>query len=336
MEHLKIIRDLEMKKIAPLYLFSGEEPFFIDEITNYIEEHLLDEATKAFCQTVVYGRDVKMDQVLALAKGFPMMGDRQVVLVKEAQDMSEWKKQDDLKAFEAYIAAPTPSTMLVFAFKKPFDKRTKIYKTIEKSGVSFVSDKIKEAKLPDWIASYTQGKGLKISTDASVMLADYLGTDLGKVVNEIGKLAIVLPAGSTISKEIVAENIGISKDYNIWELQKALSKKEVVLANRIINYFEANPKQHPIQMLIPGLYSYFLKLSIYLSLPDKRNAAADMGVNPYALNDYKLAAANFPAVKVERIIGYLREADKRSKGIDSSNHVTSGDLMRELVFKILH
>jgi DNA polymerase III subunit delta len=239
MEHLKIIRDIELKNVKPVYLLAGEEPFFIDQVCDYLEDNYLDEASRAFCQTVVYGRDVSMDQVLSLAKGFPMMGDKQVVIVKEAQDMRDWKKQEDMKGFEAYLSHPTPSTLLLFAFKKGFDKRTKIYKSIEKAGVVFNSEKVKEAKLPDWISSYVASKGFKINTDASRMLAEYLGTDLGKVVNEMSKLAIILPAGASITPQVIEENIGISKDYNVWELQKALGQKDVLKANRIINYFEA-------------------------------------------------------------------------------------------------
>jgi DNA polymerase III subunit delta len=354
MEFRTIIRDIELKKIAPFYLMHGDEPYFIDEVTDYIENHVLDEASKSFCQTILYGRDVTLDQVLSLSKGFPMMGDRQVVIVREAQDMADFKKRGDgdgeksatgkkggkkeidgLQMLETYLAAPTPTTMLVLAFKKKFDKRLKVFKTIESKGVVMNSDPIKENKLPEWISAYVQTKGLKITSDAAHLLAAYLGTQLGKVVNEVSKLAIILPKGSTITPQVIEQNIGISKDYNIWELQKALAAKDVLMSNRIIQYFESNPKQNPIQMTIPGLYNYFLKLAIFLSLPDKKNAAAEMGVNPFAIDEYKRAAAMYPAVKVERIIGYLREADKRVKGIGTLN-TEDGDIMRELVFKILH
>lgn len=354
MEFRTIIRDIELKKIAPVYLLHGEEPYFIDEVTEYIESHVLDEASKSFCQSILYGRDVTIDQVLSLCKGFPMMGDRQVVIVKEAQDMADFRKRGDgegekaasgkkggkkeidgMQMLEAYLAAPTPTTMLVFAFKKKFDKRLKVFKAIESKGVVMNSEPVKENKLPEWISSYVQSKGLKITSDAAYLLAAYLGTQLGKVVNEVSKLAIILPKNSTITPQAIEQNIGISKDYNIWELQKALAAKDVLLSNRIIHYFESNPKQNPIQMVLPGLYSYFLKLAIYLSLPDKRNAASEMGINPFALDEYKRAASLYQPEKVERIIGYLREADKRAKGIGTLN-TEDGDIMRELVFKILH
>ena len=336
MDLVRIIRDIEMKKYAPLYFLMGEEPYFIDLITQAIEEKILDESEKAFGETIVYGRDVSMEQILMLAKGFPMMGNYQTVIVKEAQDMKEWKKTDDLKGFENYLASPTPSTILVFCFKhKTLDKRLKVTKLIEKTAVLYNSEKIKDYKLPEWITTYAQSRGFKIGPDASTMLAEYLGTDLSKVVNEMNKLAIILPAGSTITPQIIEQNIGISKDYNVWELQKALGRKDILKSNRIIDYFESNPKANPIQMVIPSLYSFFNKLNIFLANKENPDLAKMMGVAPFALNDYKEAGKKYNMAKVERIIGYLRQADKRSKGVDNAT-ISSGDLMRELVFKILH
>jgi DNA polymerase III subunit delta len=336
MEHLKIIRDIEMKNFRPVYFLMGEEPYFIDLITDYVEEHVLDEASKAFCQTIVYGRDVTMDQVVSLAKGFPMMGDRQVVIVKEAQDMKEWKKDDDMKSLEAFLNHPTPSTVLLFTYKnKTLDKRKKLYKTLTKQGVVFESEKIRDYKLAEWIEKYVAQRGFKINNTAAQLLAEYLGTDLSKVVNAINKLSIILPEKGEITPKVIEDNIGISKDYNVWELQKALGQKDIMKANRIIHYFEANPKANPIQMVLPSLYGYYSKLAMYMSLPDKRNAASELGMNPYALNDYKEASAKYTAQKVERIISHLRETDKKSKGLDNYS-VEDGELMKELVFKILH
>lgn len=336
MDHVRIIRDIEMKKYAPIYFLMGEEPYFIDLITQAVEEKILDESEKAFGETIVYGRDVTMEQILMLAKGFPMMGNYQTVIVKEAQDMKEWKKTDDLKSFENYLASPTPSTILVFCFKhKTLDKRLKVTKLIEKTAVLFNSEKVKDYKLAEWITTYAQSRGFKIGPDASTMLAEFLGTDLSKVVNEMNKLAIILPAGSTITPQIIEQNIGISKDYNVWELQKALGRKDILKSNRIIDYFESNPKANPIQMVIPSLYSFFNKLNIFLANKENPELAKMMGVAPFALNDYKEAGKKYNMAKVERIIGYLRQADKRSKGVDNAT-ISSGDLMRELVFKILH
>ncbi len=336
MDHLRIIRDIELKNYKPIYVLMGEEPYFIDLVTECIEDKVLDEASKAFGQTIVYGRDVNMEQIVSLAKGFPMMGDKQVIIVKEAQDMKDWKKADDLKPLEHYIQHPTPSTILVFAYKnKTLDKRTKIYKAIDKIGLVFDSQPIRDYKLPEWIEGYIGQRGYKIQKNAAHLLAEYLGTDLSKVVNEINKLAIILLAGTNITAQHIEENIGISKDYNVWELQKALAQKDILKSNRIIHYFEANPKSNPIQMVIPSLYSYFSKMAMYISLPDKKNAAAELGISPYGLNDYKEAATKYSAPKVERIISYLRETDKKAKGVDNYS-VENGELMKELVFKILH
>lgn len=342
MEHLRIMRDIELKNFKPVYFLMGEEAYFIDVITDYIENNVLDESSKAFGQTIVYGRDVSMEQVISLAKSFPMMGDRQVVIVKEAQDMKEWKSRkkedddEDMKHLLHYLQHPTPSTLLVFNYKnKTLDKRKKVYKNLEKTGVVFDAQKIKDYKLAEWIEGYVQSRHFKISHGAAQLLAEYLGTDLSKVVNAVNKLAIILPERSEITAQHIEQNIGISKDYNVWELQKALGQKDLLKANRIIQYFEANPKSNPIQMVLPSLYTYFSKLACYIAVPDKRNAAAELGMNTWALNDYKEASTKYSAQKVERVIGYLRDTDKKSKGVNNAT-AEDGDLMKELVFKILH
>lgn len=342
MQHLQIIRDIQTGNIKPVYFLMGEESYFIDLITEHIEEHVLDEASKAFCQTIVYGRDVSMSQVVSLAKSFPMMGERQVVIVKEAQDMKEFKSRkkededEELKSIFAYLQNPTSSTLLVFTHKnKTYDKRKKLYKLFDKQGVVFESSRIRDYDLPSWIEKYVQSRNFKIQPGAARLLAEYLGTDLSKVVNAVNKLAIILQEKGEITPKLIEENIGISKDYNVWELQKSLAQKDVLKANRIIQYFEANPKANPIQMVLPSLYSYFSKLAIYISLPDKRSAGSEMGLNSYALNEYKEAAGKFTAQKVERIISYIRDADRKSKGVDNVS-ADNSDLMKELVFKILH
>lgn len=352
MEYLKILRDIEMKNYKPIYFLMGEEPYFIDIISDKIESDIIDEMAKSFCQTIVYGRDVQLDQVIGLAKSFPMMGDKQVVIVKEAQDLKEFKrtgKADDddgekdtndskssMSSLEAYIANPSPTTILVFAMKgKKLDKRLKFYKALDKVGVIFDSEKIKDYKMGEWIRNYIQQSGFTMETSVSELLAEYLGNDLSKVVNEVSKLAIILPKGTHINAQHVEDNIGISKDFNVWELQRAMGQKDILKANRIIYYFEQNQKAHPIQMVLPSLYSFFSKLAIYISLKDKAQAASIMGVAPFALNDYKSASTRFDAKKVERIIGYLRHADRQSKGIEEGKQ-SVGDIYRELVFKTLH
>lgn len=363
MDYLKIIRDIEMGKVAPIYLLDGDEPYFIDLITDKIEECVLDEMAKAFGQTIVYGRDVSLEQVLSLSRGFPMMGDKQVVIVKEAQDIKEFKRkkqaskepgdgdsedetevqEDDknnsksaMELLELYASNPIPTTVLVFALKnKKLDKRLKAVKAIEKTGVHFESEKVKDYKLPDWIKNYAQAKGFGMDQKVSEILAEYLGNDLSKVVNEISKLAIILPKGTKITSEHIEDNIGISKDFNVWELQRALGEKDVLKANRIIHYFENNPKNNPIQMVIPVLFGYFSRLAVYISLADKAQAASAMGISPYMVNDYKAASTRYDARKVERIISYLRQADRQSKGLEGRT-LEAGDIYRELIYKTLH
>lgn len=340
-----------MKNIKPIYFLMGDEAYFIDLITDKIESDIIDEMSKSFCQTIVYGRDAQLDQVIGLAKSFPMMGDKQVIIVKEAQDLKEFKRtgkgsDDDeekeaagktsLSSLEAYIANPSPTTVLVFAMKgKKLDKRLKFYKALDKVGVIFDSEKIKDYKMGEWIRNYVQQQGFTMEVSVSELLAEYLGNDLHKVVNEVSKLAIILPKGTHINAQHVEDNIGISKDFNVWELQKAMGMKDVLKANRIIYYFEQNQKAHPIQMVLPSLYSYYSKLAVYISLKDKSQAASVMGVAPFALNDYKAASTKYDARKVERIVGYLRHADKQVKGIEEGKQ-SVGDIYRELVFKTLH
>jgi len=356
MDHLRLLRDIEMKKFKPVYLLMGEEPYFIDVVTDAIEDKALDEASKAFGQTIVYGRDVSMEQIVGLAKSFPMMGDRQVVIVKEAQDMSDWRKtagDDDeakietkkvkgqkvtepLKFLEHYLSNLTPSTILVFAYKgKLLDKRLKVYNKFKEVAEIFTSNTLKDGALVNWINGYVTQTGLKIDPGASILLAEYLGNDLSKIVNEVSKLAIALLKGTTITTKHIEENIGISKDYNIWELHKCIGQKNIEKANRIIHYFESNPKAHPIQMLIPSLYSFFTRCAIYHAIPDKSNAASEMGISPFALPDYREATKNYNSKKVERIMTSLRKADKQVKGIDSGQ-ITDGEIMKELLFRILH
>jgi DNA polymerase-3 subunit delta len=349
MEYAQILKHFQEKKYKPVYMLMGTESYFRDHVLEVIETTVLDEGSKAFGQTIVYGRDVTMDQVLSVAQGFPMMGDKQVVIVKEAQDMKEFKsrqsdpaasdkktkKKPEPNLLELYLENPTPSTLLVFSFSNDGpDKRTKMMKLAESKGVLFKSTPIKDYNLADWINTYVKSRGFAIDTSACNMLAENLGSDLSKVVNAINKLAIILPEKGTITAHLVEENIGISKDYNVWELTKALSKKDVLMANRIIHYFEANPKNNPLQIIVPSIFGHFAKLAVFISLSNKANAAQDMGINPYAINEYREAAKHYSAQKVERIITSILEADRRSKGVGP--HMEGGDILKELIFKILH
>jgi DNA polymerase-3 subunit delta len=334
-----ILKDLKNRKYKPLYLLHGEEPYYIDLVGDYVEHKLLPEAERGFNQTVFYGKDTDMMTVLNAAKRYPMMADHQVVLVKEAQEM-KWGKDDDGKGInplQAYLENPLPSTILVFCYKYgKFDKRKKTYKAIEKSGLIFESSPLYDSKIPGWIDSFIAEKGYKASAQASAMLAEYLGNDLSKIANELEKLMLNVPQGQEITLKHIQDNIGISKEYNVFELQTALGKKDVLKANQIINYFEANPKANPVVLLFGNLNNFFSKILVYHYVKDKsqQNVAKELGVSPFFVKDYELAARSYNYAKTMQIIGLLREYDLKSKGVESS--LSPGELMKELIFKILH
>jgi DNA polymerase-3 subunit delta len=349
MEFNDIMSELKRKIYRPVYFLMGEEPYFIDMISDYIEQNVLDESEKEFNQSVLYGRDITAADVIGAAKRFPMMSEHQVIIIKEAQNIKdlvgkdkdaekEKTKEKAKPPFEAYIENPQKSTILVICYKyKTIDKRTSAAKAIDKNAVLFDSKKIYDNKVPDWINNYLKGKEYTVSPKASALLTEYLGTNLSKVSNELDKLMINLPPKSEISVEHIQTNIGISKDYNVFELQTAIGKKEVLKANRIINFFASNEKEHPMVMTISSLYGYFCKLLIYQFLTDKSkgNVASELGVHPFFVGDYERAAKNFSAVKLKAIFSYLREYDLKSKGVDRGS-ATEGELLKELVFKILH
>lgn len=335
-----ILKDLKNRKYKPLYLLHGDEPYFIDQVSNFVEDELLSEAERGFNQTVLYGKDTDVMTVLNAAKRYPMMAEYQVVLVKEAQDMKWGRDDDDKKTINpllSYLENPLPSTILVFCYKYgKFDKRKKTYKAIEKNGTVFESTTLYDNKIPSWIEGVVTNKGYKIDQQASAMMAEYLGNDLSKIANELEKLMLNVAAGQTITMQHVQDNIGISKEYNVFELQSALSRKDPFKVNQIINYFEANPKANPIVLVLGNLNNFFSKVLLYHYAKDKspQNLARELGVNPYFIKDYELAARSYNYGKSMQIISLLREYDLKSKGVDSN--AGPGELMKELMFKILH
>ncbi|MCW3085893.1 MAG: polymerase delta subunit [Bacteroidetes bacterium] len=343
MDFNQIMSDLKKKTYRPVYFLMGDEPYFIDMISDYIEQHVLDESEKEFNQTVLYGRDVTTADIIGTAKRFPMMSEYQVVIIKEAQDTKdlikkekEDKKDKQKSSFELYLENPLSSTILVFCHKyKSIDKRTAVAKLIDKNAVLFESKKIYDNQVPDWINNYLKGKEYSVSPKACQLLTEYLGTSLSKISNELDKLMINLPPKSEITADHVQANIGISKDYNVFELQTSIGKKEVLKANRIINYFAANSKDNPMVVTISSLYGYFCKLLTYHFLTDKKAAASALGVHPFFVKDYEMAAKNYSVGKLKSIFSYLRDYDLRSKGVDAGS-ATEGELLKELVFKILH
>ncbi len=338
----ELTKDIKARKFKPLYLFHGDEPYYIDLFCDMIEGNLLSEGEKSFNQSIVYGRDTDIPAVLNMAKRFPMMADYQLVIVKEAQDMKWGKEADDKKAPDpllTYLENPLKSTVLVFCYKHgKFDKRKKTYKAIEKNGVVFESTVIYENKVAPWTEDFAREHAYRINPKAAMLIAEYLGNDLSKISNELGKLMLNIPKGSEITVEHVQDNIGISKEYNVFELQNALAKRDVLKANRIVNYFGSNPKANPIQMVLGALNTWFTKVLKYHYVSDRspQNLARELGVNPFFVKDYDLAAKSFPLAKTFDIISWLREYDLKTKGVDSSANTDDEDLLRELVFKILH
>lgn len=329
----QLIDDLKARKFAPVYLLTGEENYYIDLVSNFMEKNIVAEEMRDFDQTVVYGRDVTMTQVVSMAQRYPMMSPVQLVLVKEAQDipLKEWE------LLCAYLERPQATTLLVFCYRhKKLDKRSKVYKSISSKGVVYEKAKLYDSQVPDWIAGVVAKQGYSITQKGAVLIAESLGNDLGKIHNELSKVFITLPKGEVINENVIEQNIGISKDYNVFELQSAIGRRDVVQCNRIVNHFAANPKDNPIQMVLPSLYNYFIKVMLYHQEPDKSKAASVMKVNPYFLKDYETAARNYTLGKLASCIGYLYDADLRSKGIRNSGTVTDGELLKEAIFKIIH
>jgi DNA polymerase III subunit delta len=327
----EILSDLKNKKYHPVYFLCGEEPYFIDIIADYIEKNVLDEAEKSFNQSILYGCDVDCNTIINEAMRYPMMAEHLVVIVKEAQDI---KKIEEL---ENYLKQPTPTTILVICYKKKgVDKRTAFGKNITKQTLYFESKKLYDNQVPEWIDKYAKEHKYKIDATASSLLGEFLGNNLQKISNELDKLMLNVPPAETINTTHVEKYIGISKDYNVFELNNALSQKDVLKANRIINYFAANPKENHIIPVIANLFAHFTKIIKTHSLAGKSDneIAAEIGCNPFFVKDYKAAARFYDYKKLVQIISLLHEYDLKSKGVDNTQE--GGELLKEIVFKILH
>lgn len=328
----KIAADISRGEIKPIYFLMGEEPYYIDKLSDFIEDNVLQEEEKGFNQMLLYGRDVTVEDIVSNAKRYPMMAERQVIIVKEAQDLSR-----SIEKLADYVENPQPTTLLVVCYKyKKIDKRKKLYKSIAKAGVIFDSKRLYENQVADWIREELQARDYRISPKASQMLVEFLGTDLGKIDNELQKLQLISPKGTVITPELIEENIGISKDFNNFELRKAVGMKDVVKAHRIINYFAQNPRDNPMVVTVSLLFSFFSQLLQYHALGDKSkgNVAKVLKVNPYFVSDYSVAAGNYPMKKVSQVVSLLREADVKSKGVGAAN-VPQGDLLKELLVKVM-
>ena len=327
-----IEKELNQRIFKPIYFLAGDEPLFIDRVVDFLEHQILDDAEKSFNQPILYGRDTNMPTVISEAKRYPMMAPFQVVIVKEAQHL---KITDHLAA---YAENPQMTTILAFAFKgKKLDKRTKAYKAINSGHVYLETKKIYDSQIPQWIAHEIRRGGYTISPKATELLAEHVGNDLSRLLNEMQKLFQIVDKSAGITADEIERNIGISKDYNNFELIKAIVKKDVLKANTILKYFSKDQTHHPVVLTVGLLYAYFSKLLVYHSLKDKspRNVQSTLSISSYALRDYEAGLRRYPPGKAAKIISYLREADVRSKGVDNA-HTSHYDIMRELIFKILH
>ncbi|QCR21853.1 DNA polymerase III subunit delta [Pontibacter sp. SGAir0037] len=333
-----ILEQLKKRQFAPIYFLQGEEPYYIDLIADYIEQHALQEHEKGFNQVVVYGKDVDVSTILLQAKRFPMMSDRQVVIVKEAQSVQDLEKEEGMRQLEAYLQNPLPSTILVFCHKyKSLDGRKVLAKAVNKHAVLLTTKKLYENQVPAWVGNYIKSKGLQTTQKAVLLLSEFIGADLSRLSNEIDKLLINLKPGQTIDERVVQENVGISKEYNIFELQTALIAQDALKANRIIHYFEANPKNNPLIPNLSLLFSFFTKLLCLHMASDKSEAAVkkSLGNRAFLAKEYMHALRVFPIQRTIDIIHFIRVADLQVKGITGGN-MAEAEILRELVFKILH
>lgn len=338
-----IYSELKKGNYSPVYFLQGEEPFFTDRIVDYIEANALEESQKGFNQIILYGKDVEMSAVINNARRFPMMSDRQVVIVKEAQEIKDFNKEVGAKLLENYLSNPQPSTILVFAYKyKNVDKRKAIGKLIEKQTVSITSKKLYDNQIPGFIKSYFAEKEFPVTEKAIQMLADFIGNNLSRLSNEIDKMLLNFGEKVKIEDSHVSKYVGISKEYNVFELQKSISFKQVLKANQIINYFQANPKSNPAILVIFNLFNYFNKLLLIHGArmknthQGKNEIASLIGVSPFFVDEYMTAAKNYPVQKVMQNLAFIRQADMMTKGVGASGNVTEGYLLKELIFKLMH
>ena len=327
----QLITDIKGGKIAPIYFLMGEEAYYIDVISDFIESYVLQEEEKGFNQMVLYGKEVSIQDIVSNSKRYPMMAERQVIIVKEAQNLTKTIEQ-----LVEYAKNPQPTTVLVFNYKyKTLDKRKTLYKALSETAVVFESKKIYEDKIPNWIQSFLKSKQISITPKAALMLTEFLGSDLSKIANELNKLEIVVGEKKEITPELIEENIGISKDFNNFELQKALGNLDHKKAYQIVYYFAQNPKQHPFVLTISILYMYFSKLMTLHTVRDRNPStiAKALGVNPYFVNDYIAVSRNFPMKRISGVLETLRTYDTKSKGVGAN--LSPKDLYNELVYNIL-
>jgi DNA polymerase-3 subunit delta len=334
----KILTDIKGGKYAPVYFLQGEESFYIDLIADHIEKHALSEAEKGFNQVVLYGKDVTMAAILTNARRFPMMAERQVVIVKEAQDIQDLNRESGSKLLLDYLGRKVPSTVLVFCHKhKTLDKRKELGKKIDQLTVALNTKKLYDNQLPEFVNEYTAERKIPIEDQAIRALCEFVGNDLHRLANEIDKLIISLQPGEAITANHVMSQVGVSKEYNIFELQRAILQRDHVLANKIVYHFEANTKKNPAIPVVAYLYSFYSKLLAASQVGDKsdKGIASELKVSPYAARDYSSALRVFQTPKIIDIISSLKEADLKLKGVNTGS-ADEGQIVRELVWRIMN
>ncbi len=332
--HTDIVKELKEKKFKPIYYLMGEESYYIDRIADYMADTILTEEEKEFNQIILYASDTDLSTIINAAKRYPMMAEHQLIIVKEAQNLK------NLEELSYYLQKPQPSTILVFCHKNgTLDRRKKITLEIEKNGILYESKRIKETQLPAFIVNYLKKKGVEIEPKACELIADSIGSDLNRISSELDKLFLSLtPKQKRVTSELVEQHIGISKDFNNFELRNALIEKDIFKANQIIKYFEENPKNNPIQMSLSLIFNFFSNLMLAYYAPEKseQGIAAQLGLrSPWQSKEYLAAMRKYSAMKVMYIISDIRECDARSKGVNNPS-TENGELLRELIFKILH
>lgn len=333
----KILSELKAKKYAPVYTLQGEETYYIDLISSYIETHALSESERSFNQVIIYGRDSPVHTILTHARRFPMMAERQVVIVREAQDIPDLQKETGGKLMLDYISRPVPSTVLVLCHKhKTLDKRRELGKKIDQLTVSATFKKPYDNQLADFVLELIHERGAKIADAGVSVLCEYIGNDLNRLSNEIDKVLIDVTPGETISAEMVMAKVGVSKEYNIFEFQKALIQRDILLASKIVNYFESNTKKNPVIPMIAFLYSFFSKLLIASTAADKseRGLVTALKISPFAVKDYSKALQEYSLKKIAENVSLIKSTDLKLKGVDSGAE-SDGQILKELVFRLM-
>ena len=327
----KIIADWKKGNFKPIYWLEGDEPFFIDQVVHYAEHKILPESEASFNLSIFYGKDADWSSVVNACMRYPMFAEKQVVILKEAQQMR------DIEKLESYIDNPLASTIFVVSFKeKKVDGRSKLAKTLKSKGEMLTTKKMYDSQLPEWVNQMVASHQLTISPKALHFLVDPIGNDLSRLQNEVEKLAVNLAGRKNITEDDIEKYIGVSKDFNVFELQDALGKRDLAKTIRIIHYFEANPKAAPIQMILPALYNYFSKVFMLYSLPNitEQFAAAALGVNPFFVKEYIATARRYDYEGIEKVLLLLHQYNLRSIGVHDAGTSDAG-LLKELAVKMI-